>query len=184
VGTAIGLDDAAAEHPVASPSATRTYSLYVTDVISGCVSLASNVTITVNPLPIPTITGNAAACESSAGNLYTTEAGMTGYTWVISGGGTITSGGGTGDNTATVTWNTPGTQTISVNYTNTNTCTATAATVKTVTVNPLPVPVITGNATVCQSSTGNVYTTASGMTNYLWTVSAGGTLTAGGGFRE
>ena len=29
--------------------------------------------------------------------------------------------------------------------------------------------------------TGNVYTTEAGMSNYLWTVSAGGTITAGGG---
>jgi len=27
---------------------------------------------------------------------------------------------------------------------------------------------------------GNIYTTQAGMTNYLWTVSAGGTITAGG----
>ena len=27
---------------------------------------------------------------------------------------------------------------------------------------------------------GNVYTTQAGMTNYIWSVSAGGTITAGG----
>ena len=32
---------------------------------------------------------------------------------------------------------------------------------------------------MCES-TGNVYTTTAGMTNYTWTVSAGGTITAGG----
>jgi hypothetical protein len=57
---------------------------------------------------------------------------MSNYQWTISAGGTITSGGGTGDNTATVTWNTIGEQAISVNYTNTNTCTAASPTTNTV----------------------------------------------------
>jgi len=93
---------------------------------------------------------------------------MTGYIWTISAGGTITAGGGAANNTATVTWNTAGAQTINVNYINGNSCTAATATVKNVTVNPLPVPTITGNASACINSTGNVYTTESGMTGYIW----------------
>ena len=34
---------------------------------------------------------------------------------------------------------------------------------------------------MCINSIGNVYTTEAGMSNYVWTVSAGGTITAGGG---
>ena len=41
-------------------------------------------------------------------------------------------------------------------------------------------PVITGNSTACEGSTGNVYSTQAGMTNYVWTLSAGGSVTAGG----
>ncbi len=41
-------------------------------------------------------------------------------------------------------------------------------------------PVITGPATVCAGSSGNVYSTQSGETNYTWIVSSGGTITAGG----
>ncbi len=148
---------------------------------NGCTaSGATSYGVTVNPLPLPTITGNASACVTSTGNIYTTEAGMTGYTWVVT-GGTITAGGGATNNTATVTWNTVGAQTISVNYTNGNGCTAASPTVKTVTVNPLPVPTITGNAAACVNSTGNSYSTETGMSNYIWVVSAGGTITAGGG---
>ena len=106
---------------------------------------------------------------------------MTNYIWAVSAGGTITAGGGLANSTVTVTWNTAGAQTVSVNYTNGNGCTATAPTVYNVTVNPLPVPTIAGPASVCVNSTGNVYTTESGMTNYIWSVSAGGTITAGGG---
>jgi hypothetical protein len=43
---------------------------------------------------------------------------------------------------------------------------------------------IAGPATVCEGSTGNVYTTETGMTEYAWSVSAGGTITAGGSATE
>jgi len=135
--------------------------------------------VTVNPLPVPTITGPNSVCVNSTGNVYTTQTGMTGYTWTVSAGGTITAGAGT--NAITVTWNTTGAQTVSVNYTNATNCTAATPTVYNVTVNPLPVPTITGPNSVCVNSTGNVYTTQTGMTGYTWTVSAGGTITAGAG---
>jgi len=147
---------------------------------NGCTAASSTVkNVTVNALPVPTITGAASACAGTTGVIYSTEASMTGYTWVISAGGVITAGAGT--NTVTVTWNTAGAQTLSVNYNNANGCTAAAATVKNVTVNALPVPTITGPASACVNSTGNVYTTQAGMTGYNWVISAGGTITAGTG---
>jgi hypothetical protein len=148
---------------------------------SGCTAAAPVVfNVTVNPLPVPTITGPTPVCVNSTGNVYTTQAGMTGYSWVVSAGGTITAGGTAASNTVTVTWNTAGAQTVSVNYTNASGCTAAAPVVFNVTVNPLPVPTITGPTPVCVNSTGNVYTTQAGMTGYSWVVSAGGTITAGG----
>jgi gliding motility-associated-like protein len=50
-----------------------------------------------------------------------------------------------------------------------------------VTVNPLPIPTLAGPTPVCVGVSGNIYTTEAGMSNYIWTVSAGGTITAGGG---
>ena len=148
---------------------------------NGCTAAAPVVyNVTVNALPTPTISGPASVCVNSAGNVYTTQAGMTNYIWAVSAGGTITAGGGLANSTVTVTWNTAGAQTVSVNYTNGNGCTAAAPTVYNVTVNPLPVPTIAGPASVCVNSTGNVYTTQAGNTNYIWLVSAGGTITAGG----
>ena len=159
----------------------QTVSLNYTD-LNGCTAASpTSYSVIVNPLPVPTITGNSAACEASTGNIYTTEASMTNYLWNISAGGTVTAGGTPADNSVTVTWITPGPQTVSVNYTNGNGCTAASATVKPVTVNPLPVPTISGPAAICQNSTGNIYTTEIGMANYIWTVSAGGTVTSGGG---
>ena len=146
----------------------------------GCMASSATVkNITVNPLPVPTITGLAAVCAGMTGVTYTTEAGNTGYIWSVSAGGTITAGSGT--RTITVSWSTVGSQTVSVNYTNTNGCIGGSPTVKNVTVNPLPVPTISGANSVCAGVTGVTYITETGMTGYLWTVSAGGTITAGSG---
>ena len=147
---------------------------------NGCTaSTPTTKSVSVYPLPVPTISGNSTACLNSAGNVYTTETGMTNYLWSVT-GGTITSGGGTGNNGATVTWTSTGAQSISVNYTNTNGCTAAVPTSKSVTVNPLPTPTISGSNSVCVGSTGNNYATETGKTNYIWTVSPGGVITAGG----
>ncbi|MCX6246079.1 MAG: PKD domain-containing protein [Bacteroidetes bacterium] len=135
--------------------------------------------VTVNALPVPTIAGTAALCAGTSA-VYTTQGGMTNYTWTVSAGGTITAGGTTTDNTVTVTWNTAGAQSVSINYTNANGCQAAAPVVYPVTVTALPTPTIAGPGLVCAGTAGNVYTTQAGKTNYVWTVSAGGTITAGG----
>ncbi|MFZ4522400.1 MAG: T9SS type A sorting domain-containing protein [Bacteroidales bacterium] len=63
---------------------------------------------------VPTITGPVAVCTGVPGNVYFTEPGMTDYNWSVSAGGVITSGAGT--NSITVTWNVPGSETVSVIY--------------------------------------------------------------------
>jgi len=136
--------------------------------------------ISVFALPTPTISG-LSAIPTLVSTVYTTEAGMSNYVWNVSSGGTITAGGGSTNNTVTVVWNTTGPQTVSVNYQNVNSCSATSATVYNVTVGVLPVPTLVGPSPVCVNTTNNVYTTEAGMSNYVWTVSAGGTITAGGG---
>lgn len=148
---------------------------------NGCTAAAPTVyPVTVNSLPAPTITGPLVVCETTAGNIYSTEAGQSNYNWLISAGGTITAGGTGSDNTVTVTWNTPGPQTVSVNYLNAAGCTALAPTVENITVNARPTPTLAGSADECEGSTGNVYTTEAGQSNYVWVVSAGGSITAGG----
>jgi len=150
---------------------------------SGCPAvIPAFFNVTVNPLPVPAITGPVSPCITATGNTYTTEAGMTGYVWTVSPGGTITNGIGT--NSITVTWNTNGTQSITVNYTDANGCTALTPSVYELSVNPLPVPSISGPDSTCAGTTFNIYTTESGMTGYSWTVSAGGTITNGTGTNE
>ena len=105
---------------------------------------------------------------------------MSNYVWTVSSGGTITSGGTSSDNTVTITWNSSGEQKVSVNYNSSEGCSASNSTEYNVTVNALPNPTITGLAISCLGSSANVYTTESGMSNYVWTVSSGGTITSGG----
>src|SRR5688572_8761217 len=88
---------------------------------------------------------------------------MSGYTWTVSAGGTITAGAGT--NSITVSWTTTGTKTITVNYTNADGCSATTATSYTVTVNANPtVNPITGPTTVCVDATITLTSTTPGGT--------------------
>ncbi len=142
--------------------------------------ISNAVTLTVKPLPTPTfITAPTPVCLNSTGNVYTTQSGMTNYLWTIN-GGTITAGGTTSSNTATVTWTSSGAKSISINYTASNGCSALSATTQNVTVNALPVPSFTtGPNFVCINSSGNLYTTQTGMTNYQWLIN-GGTITDGG----
>jgi hypothetical protein len=147
---------------------------------SGC-RAASPVSfpVTVYALPRPTLTGPVSVCAGTAGNVYTTQKGMSNYVWYVSPGGTITAGGTSTKNTVTVTWNTVGTQMVSVNYTNSSGCTAATPVILGVTVNALPAPTITGSSTLCSGVSG-IYTTQTGNTNYTWTVSSGATIMAGG----
>lgn len=146
---------------------------------SGVVSGSANVI--VDPLPVPSITeGAATVCSGSTGVLYTTQPGNSNYLWSVSAGGVITAGGTTSDTSVTITWTTPGAQSVSINYNTAQGCTAATPTVFPVTVNPLPVPILTGDSVDCAETSGVIYTTQAGMTNYLWSVSSGGSITAGG----
>ena len=78
------------------------YHAVLTTVSGGCVTTSGAGILTVNLLPIPTISGPSAVCIGSVGNNYITEAGMTNYTWSISAGGTITGGGGVNQNKVVV----------------------------------------------------------------------------------
>ncbi len=146
----------------------------------GCSALVPTVyNVNVLATPVPAITGDPATCVYSTNNTYTTEPGMTGYTWTVSAGGTITNG--TGTNSITVTWSSTGSKTVSVNYTNANGCNAPNPTVFNVEVNQVPTPVITGPGNPCVNTGYLTYSTETGMNGYIWTVSAGGIITSGQG---
>ena len=148
---------------------------YSTSATSGSVTVAGTIAcgsgpsaslaVTVNLLPVPTITGPASRCQNTTDAVYTTQTGMTSYIWSVP-GGTITAGAGT--SSITVTWNTVGAQSVNVNYSNSNGCSAAAPVSYTVTVLPLPVPTISGANIACETTAYLDYTTEPGMTNYVW----------------
>jgi len=151
---------------------------------SGCTAAAATIyNVTVSTLPAPTLTGNNNLCVNSGYYNYTTEAGMVGYTWTVSGGGTITFGAGS--NQIQVLWNTAGAQNVSVIYSNVAGCTPGAPTVFPVTVNPLPGNAgnITGNTAVCGGAQGVAYSTTpiANAVTYVWTLPVGATIATGAG---
>jgi hypothetical protein len=134
--------------------------------------------VTINPLPVPVITGPATTCITST-YTYSTAAGMTGYIWAVSAGGQIMTGAGT--NSVTIKWNSAGAQWVSVTYTSAAGCQAAAPAMMNVTVGTLPSPTIAGANIVCVNGGLQVYTTEAGFSNYVWTISQGGTIVNGQG---
>ncbi len=164
--------------PTVNPLQTTEY--FLTETISSGCSRTNSVKVSVNPLPIPVISGPAAVCLGSTAVVYTAAAGMTDYHWAISSGGTITSGGSLTSNTITVSWNNAGLQTISLNYTNENGCTGAVPYDFHVSVNTSQTVSLVGPETVCEQATEVIYTGLAGMTNYNWNISSGGRIISGG----
>ncbi|MEI6173696.1 MAG: FISUMP domain-containing protein [Bacteroidota bacterium] len=164
--------------------ATITVTPTITNGSVSCSGPSKTFIITVNPLPIPTITGATSLCFNSGFYDYTTEPGMTGYVWTVSAGGTITYGVGT--NQIQVKWNiASGAQSVSVSYTSPAGCSAGIPTNLPVTVNPIPgnAGTITGAAAVCGVTLGVSYsiTPIANALNYIWTVPTGATIASGAG---
>ena len=122
-----------------SPALNNTTTTIYTFTPSGtqCAS-STTLTITVNPLPTPVLTGPTPVCQT-IGNNYSTYstpnvAGHT-YTWTVANGTIVT---GQGTNSITVNWITVGAGNVSVTETITaTTCSANA--VRPVTINPKPI---------------------------------------------
>lgn len=164
-------------HPTATPG-TFVYSLVsVNDGHTCSQDQSGSITITVNALPVPGISGPAVACVNTPGPVYYSDGGMSGYTWNVN-GGTFTPG--ITPDTIYVTWTTIGINSVTVNYTDLNGCIAANPSVYSVNVALLPVPTIPNappNTCIDQLTT---FSTQSGMSGYIWTVSPDGTFTGGG----
>jgi hypothetical protein len=166
--------------PIAITTAVSASGTYFIRKTAGCGFDVKPVTVTINPLPNPSFTvSSSSLCAGSTGVVFTTQSGMTGYTWNITGvGNSISSGSGT--NSVITSWGSNGGN-VTLNYTNPNSCTAASAISQAVTITPLATPTftVTGASPVCQSATAQTFTTQTGRSNYLWSV-VGGNITAGG----
>lgn len=146
---------------------------------SGCQQTTLPLAVTIDPIPTPSITGATDVCAGETGVTYsTTDVPGNSYSWNVVGG---VISGGAGTSSITVDWGAAGAGTVSV----TEEITATGCQVTTpdlnVTIYLTPTPTVTGQASVCEFTTGVNYTTPNVAGNtYAWTVT-GGTITSGDG---
>ena len=126
-----------------------------------------------------TITGDTGICAGAQQVSYSVQPipNATGYTWTFPAGCTIISG----DNSPSIIVD----YSISalsgdITVAGTNFCGTGLPSSLPVTIYPLPIPEINGSSAVCEGSSGNIYSTEPGMTNYQWLVT-GGTITSGNG---
>jgi len=142
-----------------SVTTSGVYSVQVTTP-SGCSGTSAVTTITVNPLPSPTITagGSTSICPGSTVSL-SAPAGFASYLW------------NTGDTTATISVSTSGSYSVTV--TTANGCPGTSsATVITVTTPPTPVLNNTGTTLLCVGDTLTLASTGPAYATYTWSTGA------------
>ncbi len=148
-----------------------------------CSGTGKTFTITVNPVPVATVTGSNIVCVNSGYYNYLTETGMSNYNWTVSPGGVITSGQGT--NGLMVNWNNTGSQWVAVTYSNASGCSVASPGQLNVAVNPLPLAAgtIAGPANVCSGVSGIVYSInpVQNAINYVWSLPAGTSIASGNG---
>lgn len=153
---ATGLSNPSIANPIASPSATTTYTVTATQ---GVCSSSSSVTVTVNPLPVVDAGVSTAMCTGNTTTLNGT--GATTYAWSPAGSlSSSTISSPVSSATTTTTYTMVGTDA--------NGCSSTD--VVTITVNPLPTINAGLDVSICPSN--NTTLNATGGTNYLWTPAA------------
>lgn len=138
-----------------SPGVTTNYTLTGTSSL-GCLGVQVIKTITVNPLPLVSISATSSICEGSTTSL--TAAGAASYTW-------------TGFGSSNVLAVSPS---VTTNYTITGTSVAGCnnSAIHTLSVNPLPVLVISGSSGICTGQNATLY--VSGASTYTWNTGATG----------
>ncbi|CAN5174954.1 hypothetical protein BH09BAC5_BH09BAC5_20960 [soil metagenome] len=135
-----------------TPASTMTYTVTGT---TGTCSNTAQVIITVNPLPIPTITANPTAiCVGQSASL--TATGGTSYNW---NGGSLVNASGNPQTVSPVS-----TTTYTVTATDANGCFANAQ--LSLTVNPLPTPNAGADQTICEGNPVSLVATGGGT--YSW----------------
>lgn len=159
-----GLSSTTAPNPSASPSVTTVYTL---TAYSGACSASDQVTITVNPVPVATVSASGPTTFCNGNDVVLTASPGSTYLW------------SNGEATQSVTITTSGNYSVIVSN---GSCSANSG-ITAVTVNTTGIASITpgGPTTFCQG--GNVTLTANAGTGYNWSTGAGTqtiNVTAGG----
>jgi hypothetical protein len=156
-------------------STAGTYTVRATNTTTTCdVVMTGSAVVTVNPLPLPALTGDLTVCKDVIEN-YSTDAGQVNYVWIIQ-GGTITAGG-TGNDNVTIQWDGSTPFSVSVTYENGNGCVGT--TNQSITVSPLPSASVTPvSPTICSGSSTNLNIAFTGTAPWTFQVFDGTTTSA------
>ena len=143
--------------------------------ISGNPATSGPVTVTVTQVT-PSISGTATSCQGTT-ETYSTETGMTVYSWNISSGGQVTAGSGT--NSINVNWMTSGSQSVSVNYTTSAGCSAVTPANLSVSVAPIPAQLFLTNVSIQAGSQDCelAQSITAGGNDYTFLVEAGASST-------
>lgn len=136
-----------------SPTVTTSYTVNGTDA-NGCVNSTVQ-SVTVNPLPVVSISGPTATCIGSSVNL--TASGANSYSWSTGSTSVSISDMPTSNTSYTVT----GTNTVTG-------CSNTAS--QAVVVNSLPTVAVSGTSVICAGQTATI--TANGASTYTWNAAA------------
>lgn len=150
-------------------SASGSYTVTVTDT-NGCSGTSAPRSVTVNPLPNPTVAANGPTTFCVGSSVVLTSSSATSYLW------------STGETTQAITVSTTGSYSVTV--TNSNGCQATSAPIN-VTANTNPTPTITASGPTEFCAGSSVQLTASSGNSYLWNTGATSqtiTVSASGSF--
>ena len=146
---------------------------------NGCTTNATankSVTI-VEPPALPVINGTQTVCPELTDYTYTTLAGMSGYSWSFTGGGSNQIISGQGTNAVTVRWSSSAS--IRVTYTN-GACGPASPGTLPVTVVSIPNASISGGSFILCLGPPATFTAPAGYAAYNWGVD-GGTIVSGAG---
>ncbi|MBI3502589.1 MAG: gliding motility-associated C-terminal domain-containing protein [Bacteroidetes bacterium] len=143
-----GLSNPNISNPVATPTATTTYTVTVSNV---CGSSTASTSVTLYPNPSPSISGGTTLCSGQSTTL--TASGGNSYSWIPS-----------GQTTTNIVVSPTTNTTYTVIATSVNGCTASATSA--INVSSLPNPIISGNTTLCSGQSSTL--TASGGNSYSW----------------
>ncbi|MBX2966676.1 MAG: PKD domain-containing protein [Cyclobacteriaceae bacterium] len=161
--------------------AAGTGSVRVTETIpsTGCAATTADYNVTINPNPTPVIIGDNSVCANEQDVTYMVpfNAGRT-YSWTVTGG---TIDGPSNGNSIVVDWGAAGPGTVAVLETILATGCSTLTPDFNIVINNSPSPAISGSATVCANTTGEIYSTPHVAGDlYSWSIT-GGIIVAGAG---
>jgi len=174
-GTISGADDGTIVNVIWGTVSSGTVTLTQTNSTTGCKD-SFKLAVTINPLPVPQITGTATFCKGQTGVYKSNTAAGLSYLWKVTNGTIV---GESNRDSVIVTWDTATTGVIKLVQTTSDMCTD--STERNITVNPLPVVTfISAPNQVCELNTYKYFATPQTGASYNWAVS-GGTIDAGQG---